>query len=171
MLAQLGLVKAPSRPVMTAANTPPTIVVATSSAIETANVAAEHKSIEDWNRHDAKAIEAGIADDVVWREIALPKDVNRKGLMDSLQGFWKGISNVRITPSAVWAAGDYVVLPGVVDGVNDGNIPSMGLKKTGKPVKLHFLEIDRFEGGKLKEGWLFYDGGAMMRQLTSKTNP
>jgi predicted ester cyclase len=171
MLAQLGLVKAPARPIMTAADTPATIVVATGSATETSNVAAEHKSIEDWNRHDTKALEANIADDVVWREVAIPKDLNKKGLMDSLKEFWKGISDVKITPSAVWAAGDYVVLQGVVAGVNDGNIPSMGLKKTGKPVKLHFLEIDRFEGGKLKEAWLFYDGGAMMQQLTSKTIP
>ena len=171
LMAQLGLVKMPSRPAMVAGNAPPTVVVATGSAVETANVAAEQKSIEDWNAHNAAALGAGIADDVVWHEAPLPADLDKKGLMASVKEFWKGISNVKMTAAAVWAAGDYVVLQGAVEGVNDGNIPAMGVKKTGKPVKLHFLEIDRFEGGKLKEGWLFYDGGAMMQQLTSKATP
>ena len=171
MMAQLGLVKAPSRRVITATSAPPTIVVATGSPTETANVATEQKSIVDWNAHNAAALAAGITDDVMWHEAPAPADLNKKDLMASLKEFWGAFSNLKMTADAVWAAGDYVVLQGFVEGVNDGNMPSMKVKKTGKPVKLHFLEIDRFDGGKLKEAWLFYDGGAMMQQLTSKTTP
>jgi predicted ester cyclase len=42
----------------------------------------------------------------------------------------------------------------------------MGLKKpTGKAVSARYLDISRWENGKLKEEWLFYDGMAITRQL------
>lgn len=41
----------------------------------------------------------------------------------------------------------------------------MKLKKTSKKVSLPFFEIDRFDGGKIKEAWLFFDGITFASQL------
>jgi predicted ester cyclase len=172
MAAQLGLAKTPARKAMAGDTTPPTVVIATNSPTETANVAFERKGIEDWNAHNVKAVEEAFAADVVWREAALPGDTDRKGLMTSLKEFWAGFSNIKISVDDIWAAGDYAVVRGTVEGVNDGPLPSMGFKKkTGKNVKLAFVEIDRIEGGKIKEAWLFYDGAVVARQLSATTTP
>jgi predicted ester cyclase len=172
MAAQLGLSKAPARPAMAPDASAPTVVIASGSPTEAANIAFERKGIEDWNAHNAKAVEAGFAEDVAWREAALPADTDRKGLMSSLKEFWGGFSNVKITADEIWAAGDYAVVRGHVEGVNDGPLAMMGIKKkTGKNVKLQFVEIDRIEGGRIKEAWLSYDGGVLVRQLTATTTP
>jgi len=44
-------------------------------------------------------------------------------------------------------------------------MPEMKLKKTGKPVSLHFLEIDKFVAGKTKNMWVFTNGAAAAAQL------
>jgi len=44
----------------------------------------------------------------------------------------------------------------------------MKLKKTGKKVSVPYLSIDRLEGGKIKEGWLFFDGANFASQLGLK---
>jgi predicted ester cyclase len=72
---------------------------------------------------------------------------------------------LKITPTSVWGAGDYVVATGKIAGTNDGDMKAMKLKKTGKKVDMSWLEIDRFKDGKLAEGWLFYDGMAFANQL------
>ena len=42
----------------------------------------------------------------------------------------------------------------------------MGIKKpTGKAVSVRYLDITRWENGKIKEEWLFYDGMAIAGQL------
>jgi predicted ester cyclase len=41
----------------------------------------------------------------------------------------------------------------------------MKIKKTGKKVAVPFMQIDRFESGKIKETWLFFDGAMLASQL------
>ena len=45
---------------------------------------------------------------------------------------------------------------------------TMGLKKTGKKIAMPYMGIDRWEGGKLKEGWLFFDTTSFAAQLGLK---
>ena len=164
--AQLGLSKAPARPAMVAGNAAPAVVAASGSPTESKNVEDYRKGVENFNKHDIAAMTATLADDVVWHEAAMPADMDKKGMTQSVTEFWKGFSDARLNLTSVWAAGDYVVARGTVEGTNDGSVPSMGIKtKTGKQVTSPFLEIDHIQDGKLKEGWLFYDGGAFAKQL------
>jgi predicted ester cyclase len=165
MMAQLGLSKMPGRPIMDKGAASPTVVIAKDDDTEKKNLDAFKAGVDAWNKHDAKAFEANLADDVKWSEQATPKDQNKKEMMKGLAEFWKGMSDVKLNVSNSWAAGDYVVAMGTADGTNDADMPSMKLKKTGKKVSLGYLEIDRFEGGKIKEGWLFYNSAAMAQQL------
>ena len=50
-------------------------------------------------------------------------------------------------------------------GTNDGDVPMMKLKKTGKPIDVTFLEIDKVKDGKVTNAWLFYDNMAFASQL------
>jgi predicted ester cyclase len=68
----------------------------------------------------------------------------------------------------MWAAGDYVVFTGTLSGTNTGDMPSAGIKKTGKKVNVHFCEIVKFEGGKQVEDYLFFNGAAFAAQLGLK---
>ncbi len=163
--SQLGMSPMPARAAMEKGAASPTVVVAKDDETEKKNLDTVKVMTEAWNKHDAKGVEAVVADDVKWVEYAAPTDQDKKAMMGGLTQLWKGMSDVKITPVNVWAAGDYVVTIATFEGTNDGDIPMMKLKKTGKKVALTFLEIDRFEGGKLKEGHLWYNGMAMATQL------
>ena len=156
--AQLGLSKAPARPVPSAGAPMPTIVIANNGDTEMKNIEAEKAQLEAWNNHDAKGVAMYISDKSVMHEQPAPRDMNKAQNMAESVDFWKGFSDVKLTTSSMWAAGDYVAIIGRLDGTNDGDFAPMNLKKTGKKASLPFLEIDRLEGGKLIEGWLFFDG-------------
>lgn len=168
---QLGLSKLAARPVMEKGEDAPRVVVAKDDATEAANVAAEKAQLEAWNKHDAAAVDAYMADDVVFRDLSAPKDTDKKGSSELNQGYWKAFPDARLTTSSIWGAGDYAVVIGVFEGTNDGDFPAMKLKKTGKRVSVPFLEIDRLEGGKFKESWLFMDGGTFAAQLGLLPSP
>ena len=165
MAAQLGLSKAPARPLAAAPTAPPTVVVAAADATEEQNVAADKAGMEAWNRHDAAATEAAQADDYVFHDASYARDLNRTENSADTKGFWAGFSDARLTADSVWAAGPYVVVQGRFDGTNDGSLPMMKLKKTGRKVTLPFLAIDRFANGKVAETWLIYDSAALGAQL------
>jgi predicted ester cyclase len=165
--SQLGLSRMPARPVMEKGADTPRIVIAKNDATEAANVDLERAQVEAWNKHDAAAVDAFAAEDVVFHDMTGPKDTNKKEGSEFNQGYWKAFSDARLGTSSIWGAGDYVVMIGAFEGTNDGDSPALKLKKTGKKVSVPFIEIDRLEGGKFKEAWIFFDGGAFAAQLAT----
>ncbi len=165
-LGQLGLSKAKVRPVMETGAAEPTVVIATGSEGESANAAAVQTMFETINTRDLAAYEGQLADGYVLHEVGLPADANKKQALASTKDLLKAFSDAKLNASEVFGAGAYVVAIGTLEGTNDGAWPAMGIaKKTGKPVKLRFLEIFRLEGGKVAEDWLFYNGAAIAAQL------
>ena len=166
LLGQLGLTKAPVRAAQESGAAAPTVVIAKNDETEASNVAAVQAQLEAFNKHDAAATAGLLADGYVLHEIAMPADADKKKAVASLKDLWKGFTDVKLTTSEVWGAGDYVVVKGTFQGTNDGPMPAMGLKKgTGKPVTAHFIEIFRLDNGKLAEDWLFYNGASFAGQL------
>jgi hypothetical protein len=78
---------------------------------------------------------------------------------------FKAFPDSKIEQSAAWAAGDYVISAGRWSGTNTGDMPSMKLKKTGKPVNVEYYMVTKFAGGKVKANWLFTNGLAFAGQL------
>ena len=78
--------------------------------------------------------------------------------------FVGAFSDGKITPVVGFAAGDYVFQASTFTGTNDGDMGDM-MKKTGKSVKLTVAEISKFEGGKVKQLWRFFDSTAMAKQM------
>jgi len=169
MLAQLGVLKQPARPVMAPTGTAATVVIARNDAAETANLAAARAMVETFNKHDLKGLEATMADNYKLIEIGQSADKDKKGSLASTKEFFAGFPDVASTPTSTWAAGDYVVIEGSISGTNKGPLPSMGITKaTGKTVKGRFFEILKYENGKIIEDWLFYNGAAFAAQLGLK---
>ena len=166
MELQLGLSKGPGRALIAAPTAPPVIAITSESATESQNVATETAAIEAWNRHDAAACEATQADEVVVHDATYARDMDKAQNTADNKKYWAGFSNAMISYRTLWAAGDYVVYEGRFTGTNDGKMP--GMAKTGRKVAVPMLQIDRFEGGKVRETWLFYDSGNFMAQLMGK---
>jgi predicted ester cyclase len=171
MLNHLGLSKEPARPPVPVPTPPPTIVIATGSETEAANVAAVRASFDAFNAHDIKAAEALLAAGVVFHEIAMPTDSNLRENRQSLIELWKGFPDARVTPDTVWGAGDYVVATATFTGTNTGDFAPMNARKTGRSVSVPALEIDRLADGKIVESWLFYDGMQFARQVMGAPTP
>ena len=165
MLAQLGVIKAPSRPVM-AASGAPTVVVSTGSDAERANVETFRANMAAFNAHDQKALASMNAIDGVFHDYTQAKDMDSKANITGLVELFKGFPDAMLEAASMWGAGDYVVTEGTFSGTNKGAVPMMGIKKpTGKAAKVRFLEITKIEGGKVKEDWLVFDSLAFAAQL------
>jgi steroid delta-isomerase-like uncharacterized protein len=62
-----------------------------------------------------------------------------------------------------FAEGDFVITRWTATGTQDGEL--MGMPATGKHVTISGITIDRFEDGKVAEGWTNWDTLGMMQQL------
>lgn len=141
------------------------VVIAKDDATERANVDAFKAGGAAWNAHDATKLAAIYADDAVFHDPGMGDVVGKKAIMTTMKGFWTGFSDLKTTEENVWGAGDWVVVIGSTSGTNDGDLKMMGIKKTGKPVTLKVVELGRFENGKVKDHWVFYNTMAMAMQL------
>ncbi len=55
------------------------------------------------------------------------------------------------------------------DGLRGNSmLPAIKFKKTGKQVSAPFIELDRFQDGKIKEVWFFLDNANFISQLGVK---
>jgi predicted ester cyclase len=165
LAAQLGLSKQKLRSAEKPSGASTVTVIARNDDTERTNQAAARSMFEALNKHDLDAVGKLMASDYKLVEVAQPKDMDKKAGLASTKEAFAGFPDLSITPSALWAAGDYVVVAGTFAGTNTGDAPSMGLRKTGKKVTLRFLEVLRFEKGLIKDDWIFYNGAAIARQL------
>ena len=166
MMAQLGLNPAPSRPVATSKLAAPTVVIASGTPAELSNVDLLRAQMAAYNSHDVKGVDAFNSPDFVYHDMTMPADQNAKESLAGTRDMFKAFPDAKLVPLSAWGAGSYVVVAGRFEGTNKGPLAAMGIKKpTEKTVSVRYLEITRWEGGKLKEEWLFYDGMSMARQL------
>jgi len=166
MMAQLGLNPAPARPVIASKTAAPTVVIASGTPAELSNVDRLRAQMAAYNSHDAKGVDSYNAPDLVYRDMSMPADQTAKEYLSGTLDMFKAFPDVKLVPLSAWGAGSYVVVAGRFEGTNKGPIPAMGIKKpTGKTVSARYLDIARWEDGRIKEEWLFYDGLAMAGQL------
>lgn len=166
IMAQLGLSPAPARPVATGEPAAPTVVLAAGTPAELSNVDRLRAQMAAYNSHDAKGVDAFNAPDLVFHDMTMAADQNAKESLAGTRDMFKAFPDAKLVPLSAWGAGSYVVVAGRFEGTNTGPMPAVGIKKpTGKPVSVRYLDIARWENGKIKEEWLFYDSMAMAAQL------
>jgi predicted ester cyclase len=166
MMAQLGVINVPTRPVIEGGPAASTVVVSTGSDAERANVDRFRTNMKAFNDRNLKALANMNAADGVFHDYTQAKDLDSTGNIASLAGLFNGFPDAKLDATTMWGAGSYVVTEGTFSGTNRAAVPLMGIRKaTGKSATVRFLEITRYEGGKVKEDWLVFDSGAFAAQL------
>lgn len=166
MMGQLGTNPAPHRPAVEKPSGEPTVVIAKGDDAEKANLAAyQAVSIDAFNKHDLKALMAGYAPTVKVVDHSMPADMDVKGANKMMQEFFKGFPDIKSEMIVTFAAGDYTVGVQKATGTNKGDLPSMGIKKTGKPVDMVVAEIVKLDKGKAVEHHVFMNSMVMAQQL------
>jgi predicted ester cyclase len=155
----------PSRPVIEKLAVPAQTVIAKDDATERANLGAAKQFVDAFNKHDDKTLAGLVTDEAMWSDWSQPKDLPRKQLTSHLEQMWKGFSDLKIAAGDSIAAGDYVATTGTFEGTNDGDLPMMHIKKTGKKVSVPFLLVQQLAGGKIKSAWLFHQSKSLASQL------
>lgn len=163
---QLGLSPMPARKPLEQGWADKASLVSSGSEAEKANLGVLAAYTTAFNKHDAAALAATVADDVVFSDLSAPADrVGKKEVSKSNEDMFKAFPDSKIDQTAAWAAGDYVISSGRFTGTNTGDMPSMKLKKTGKPVNVEYYMVTKLAGGKVKNTWLFSNGMAFAGQL------
>jgi predicted ester cyclase len=163
---QLGLSPMPARKPLEQGWAEKPSLVSSGSEAEKANLAVLGAYTAAFNKHDPAALSALTTDDVVFSDLAAPADkVGKKEVSKSNEEMLKAFPDAKIEQTAAWAAGDYVVSTGRFSGTNTGDMPSMKVKKTGKPVNVEYYMVSKLAGGKVKNNWLFSNGMAFAGQL------
>ena len=166
MMGQLGLSKGPVRPAVDKPWHDNEIVTAKDDANEKRNLQSTTTGMEAFNKHDTKAMGALEADSLVWSETGMPKDTNKAETAKSDDAMFKALPDVKLASDTMWAAGDYVVVQGTMTGTNSGDWKEMGLKKTGKPITMHFMQLFKYDkDGKLTNSWGYWNSAAFAQQL------
>src|SRR5207247_3543734 len=145
----------------------PAVVNAKNDDTEMKNIEATKSWMQMWSKHDPAVFNV-LASDAVIHKITRPKDMNKAESVNSDKSLWEAFSDLKLAASSMWAAGDYVVIAGTSDGTNDGDLPAVKLKKTGKKVSAPYIEIDRLRDDKIKEDWFFMDNANFISQLAVK---
>lgn len=174
MMGQLGLIPKggpATRPAMDKGwDGAPNIVVAADNDTEKKNLEVSKALDAAFNARKVPEMIAMLSDDFVESDQADDKDA--KGKKDAEAGikmFQTAFSDVKLTADNAWAAGDYVVELGALDGTNDHDAGPM--KKTGKKVNLHYAELLKLKDGKVTNLWRFRNGVAMAMQLGLMPGP
>lgn len=165
LMAQITESKQPHRGLATAWSPPGGTVIAADSQTERDNVALVMKGCDAFNAHDLKAFGAVMSPDVVMHDMTMPADVvGWSALEKLLTELFGALPDIKGTCTA-WGAGDYVVNQVDWTATNTGDMPSMGLKKTGKSLKIHDSELYQVKDGKVTHYWRFSNGMAFAMQL------
>ena len=142
----------------------PTKIVATHDEKENANVTTVATMLGEFNRHDLAAFAAQIADDGTWSDATEIKDWTKAELLADRQIGLKAFSDLAMTTTFVWGAGDYVVQIGDITGTNDGPMPGIPTP-TKKKISIPFMGVFHVVDKKVRQTWVFSQGSAFVKQL------
>jgi steroid delta-isomerase-like uncharacterized protein len=147
--------KQPVRAAMDKAPMAKQVIVAKHDDTEKANLETVKQALEALNKHDLKAFGALLADDLVDSDQSVSKDAKKAELLATLAATAKGMPDFKITATATWAAGAYVVVTALQTGTT-------ATKKTINIPAVNIIELDK---GKLKTVMGFSQSLAMATQL------
>lgn len=143
---------------------------AAKDAAAAATVAANKASCQQFydmvlNEGNVAMIDSLVAADAVEHMVMPPG--SPEGTIPALKKFitdWHAaFPDLKFTDTKMVAEGDLVAVYSVMTGTNTG--PFMGMKPTGKAVKVEGFDLVRIENGKVAEHWGVVDEKTMMMQL------
>lgn len=163
VLAQIGASNAPSRPVP---------ILPTTSRTISAQPTGDHARMMDialtmfgaWASKREADFVSNLALDHRWedftqRDAIVGRSASKKLFADWLSAFPDGSS----TTTNAWSIGHFVVAEGIFRGRQTGAFA--GIPPTNKSVCVHGLEILRFDGDLVVEGWSYANAIELLSQL------
>jgi ketosteroid isomerase-like protein len=120
------------------------------------------------NDRDPDAAAAHIAESAEWTEVPTGQSYRGPGGWRENMDFWLGaFPDGRVEVTTVIDGGEWVAVEYTGRGTNTGPLPTPAgeIPPTGKPVEMAFVDVLRFEGGKVAAGRSYFDMASMMNQL------
>lgn len=174
IMGHLGLNPMPVRTIIEPGTLTETVVIATDSETERANVELAGKAVEAYNAHDSKALSAMYADDGKLVIVPGPEKEDATGpaaIKKGYEAWWKMVPDVKDEVETAWGAGDYVVAVTNSTGTLSGKMPDKKMKATGKAWQNKNLHIMKIADGKIAEHWLFFNGHSWAVQVGLAPDP
>lgn len=146
------------------ASSPPATTVASNDQAERYKEA-YRKIIEvGINQGDTTIVDSVIAENPIEHQ-AMPPGVppGRAGLKQFIVMYRAAFPDVKIVIEDVMVEGDRLMAYTVMTGTHTGEF--MGIKPTGKPVRVEGFDRVRFDGDMMAEHWAVNDDAGLMRQI------
>ena len=112
---------------------------------------------------DPAAFEETVADDAVFHFLLPGRPRGRAGIMQAADSWRTSFPDTQPGIEHEVAEGDLVVLRGVSSFTHEGEF--MGIPPTGKKVTCEWMDLYRFEHGKIAEMWAVQDIAGVLQQL------
>jgi steroid delta-isomerase-like uncharacterized protein len=128
-------------------------------------LARAERALAAWNRSDADGAVADVADDVIWRDVALAMPLQgRPALRDAVRAYFTAFPDLRITVSSYTVDGARLVQEWMSTGTHQGVL--MGMDPTGRWIENYGAMVTTCDDdGFVIEGAVYWNPLAMFRQL------
>ena len=130
------------------------------------NKAAVRRFFEEvWNQGQLDALDELLSADYVDNEPQNPNagTPGAEGMKRTISMYRDAFPDLRFTIDDLLADGDKAVCRWTATGTHEGDLA--GMPATGKTSTVSGISIDRFEGGKIVEGWTNWDTLGMLQNL------
>jgi steroid delta-isomerase-like uncharacterized protein len=123
------------------------------------------EALAAWNRGDAAGVVANMADDVIWRDVALGMPMQGpEALEQAAQAYMDAFPDLRVKVNSYTVDGPRLAQEWTSTGTHQGEL--MGIPPTGRWVENHGALITTCdETGQLIEGSVYWNPLEMLRQL------
>ena|SRR2546421_4405945 len=125
------------------------------------------RGVAAFNAHDAKSLEADLADDCT---VSAPGGMTYRGraqCMEFQRVWWDGFPDAKANPTKIHYAGSVAVEEGVFEGTHTGTLKSpMGdVPPTGRKVRGEYVSVFDVRDGKVVAQRLTFDRLLLLEQL------
>jgi steroid delta-isomerase-like uncharacterized protein len=123
------------------------------------------EALAAWNRGDSDAVVANMAEDVIWRDVALGMPLQgRPALQQAVQAYMTAFPDLRLEVSSYTVDGPRLVQEWVSTGTHQGEL--MGMAPTGRWIESYGAIVTTCDDyGLVIEGSVYWNPLAMFRQL------
>jgi steroid delta-isomerase-like uncharacterized protein len=121
--------------------------------------------IAAWNRGDADGLAAVVADDVIWRDVALGMPMSgREEIRATARAYLTAFPDLRVEETSSTVAGQRLVQELTITGTHRGEL--MGIAPTGRWTESYVAVVLTFDDdGMVIEGSTYWNALAMLCQL------
>jgi steroid delta-isomerase-like uncharacterized protein len=129
------------------------------------------ESIAAWNRGDPDGVVEHTVEDVLWRDIALPRPLQgREALRTAMRTYMSAFPDLRVDVTSQILDGPRVAQEWTARGTHQGEL--MGIPPTGRASEVYGATVIVFdEDAQMIEGAMYWNPLAMLSQLGVMPGP